>query len=185
MDILTVWYFITLLGTPEYWAAIAAGLVAVYFILRFSVHGSSWKKYKPTLKRLLIVFIPSLLIVFGLTIALKDTLNIPRPCTPCSSLATGIYPTGTDLSGACNPYCDSDSSFPSGHAATAFTVFSSLYFTFRRRLAIPLFIIPILVAYSRVALGVHTYLDILVGALLGLAMPLLVSVMLQKRHKSR
>jgi membrane-associated phospholipid phosphatase len=108
---------------------------------------------------------------------------VPRPCTPCSSLGTGMFPLGTDLSAACNPYCDTDSSFPSGHAGTIFAVFSSLCVAFRKRLVIPLFLIPILVAYSRVALGVHTFQDVLAGALLGLAMPVAVSVIMQKWHK--
>jgi membrane-associated phospholipid phosphatase len=173
MDILGIWYAITLLGTPEYWAVFALILAATYFILRYSIpENPSWKRFRPSLKRFLMVFIPSILLVFGATLLIKNLWYVPRPCTLCI-----LSP------GSCNPYCDTDSSFPSGHAGTIFVVFSSLYLSTRKRLTIPLFIIPILVSYSRVALGVHTWIDVLGGALLGLILSHLVSVMLQKQHK--
>jgi undecaprenyl-diphosphatase len=59
-------------------------------------------------------------------------------------------------------------SFPSGHAATAFaaaTVVAVLY----PRLRAPLLALAVMVALSRVYLGVHFWSDILVGSLLGVA----------------
>jgi membrane-associated phospholipid phosphatase len=173
MDITAIWHALTLLGTPEYWAFAATALVIVYLAFRrLAPESLGFKKFRPALRKFLLIFIPSILIVFGATLLIKNVAYIQRPCTPCPGEA-------------CNPFCDTDSSFPSGHAGTIFVVFSSLYVTFRKRLVLPPLIIPILVSYSRIALGVHTWIDVLAGALLGLAMPILVSIMLQKKHKSR
>lgn len=168
MDLLGIWYAITLLGTPEYWAVLALVFVAIYFILGYSVpENPSWKKFRPGFRKFLMIFIPSILLVFGATLLIKNLWYVQRPCTPCAvSLES------------CNPYCDTDSSFPSGHAGTSFVVFSSLYLSTRRRMkkdglsqsykavnpkVISLFIIPVLISCSRVALGVHTWIDVLGG----------------------
>lgn len=170
------WYAITVLGTPEYWGFAALGLIAAYFALRYLIpENPAWKKHKPAFRKFLLVFIPSITILFALTLGIKTAWYAQRPCTPCTEIA----PNG------CNPFCDTDSSFPSGHAGTSFVVFSSLYLAFRRRSLLPLFIIPVLVSYSRIALGVHTWIDVLAGALLGLILPVLVSIIIQKKHKSR
>ncbi len=172
MDFLGIWYALTLLGTPEYWAFAATALVIIYLVLRqIAPDNKTWKKCRPALRKFLMVFIPSILIVFGVTLLIKNTAYIQRPCTPCPGEA-------------CNPYCDIDSSFPSGHAGTIFVVFSSLYMAFRKRWIIPLFIIPALVSCSRIALGVHTWADVLAGAILGLLTPILASIIIQKKHKS-
>ena len=174
MDMLGVWYAITLLGTPEFWGLAAAGLLVIYVAMdRLATGNNAWKRCKPGLKKFLFVFLPSIALVFALTLGIKTLWYIPRPCTPCS-----VTPAN------CNPFCDIDSSFPSGHAATAFVVFTSVYMTFRKRWILSLFIIPVLIAYSRIALGVHTWVDVLGGAFLGLIIPILVSIIIQKKHKS-
>jgi undecaprenyl-diphosphatase len=63
--------------------------------------------------------------------------------------------------------CTKSLSFPSSHATNIFTgtlILSYIY----RRLQIPLMIIAILVAYSRIYVGVHYPLDVLIGSLLGI-----------------
>jgi undecaprenyl-diphosphatase len=62
-------------------------------------------------------------------------------------------------------------SFPSGHAATAFAA-AALVGAFYPRLRIPLYGVAVLVALSRVYLGVHFWLDIAAGAVIGLAVGL-------------
>jgi membrane-associated phospholipid phosphatase len=64
-------------------------------------------------------------------------------------------------------------------------VFTSLYMAYRKRYLLPAFMIPTLISYSRIALGVHTWIDVLGGAFLGLIIPILVSIIIQKQHKSR
>jgi undecaprenyl-diphosphatase len=66
-------------------------------------------------------------------------------------------------------------SFPSGHAATSFAC-AAMLASFRPRLAPPLFLLAAAVAYSRVYVGVHYPLDVLAGAVLGVAVAVAVRV---------
>ena len=59
-------------------------------------------------------------------------------------------------------------SFPSGHAATSFACAATLARFTSRRVAVALFVLAGLIAWSRVYVGVHYPLDVLVGALVGL-----------------
>ena len=59
-------------------------------------------------------------------------------------------------------------SFPSGHAATAFAAAAAVS-ALHPRLRVPLYGIAVLVALSRVYLGVHFLLDVIAGAILGAA----------------
>ena len=76
-------------------------------------------------------------------------------------------------------------SFPSGHSTCAAGLFGSLAVWFRRRwLTVLCVLMPLLVGFSRVAMGAHFPTDILFGWLIGLAAIAFVSA-LQKRVKSR
>jgi len=71
-------------------------------------------------------------------------------------------------------------SFPSVHASNAFAV-ASFVSSFYRRTKIPLYIVAVLLSYSRVYVGVHYPSDILGGAALGLALGLCAAA-LTKRY---
>jgi undecaprenyl-diphosphatase len=60
-------------------------------------------------------------------------------------------------------------SFPSGHAATSFACAGTLAPYVTRRIAVALYVLAGLISWSRVYVGAHYPLDILVGAALGLA----------------
>ena len=59
-----------------------------------------------------------------------------------------------------------DASFPSGHAAAAFTVSSALAWR-RSRLAIPAVLLALVIAFSRLYLYVHYPTDVFAGIALG------------------
>jgi len=61
-----------------------------------------------------------------------------------------------------------DHSFPSGHAATSFACATTIALAFPR-LAVPVYLLAAAIAYSRVYVGVHYPLDVLGGAVLGIA----------------
>ncbi len=154
------WFAMTQLGLPEAWAAVAVGMVFTYLMLRHT----SWQMPSPerrAFKAATVLLVFTLILAFVAVHAVKVTTQFPRPCTPCGN---GLEPP------ACNPYCiDDDYSFPSGHAATIFSVSTLAFLFLRRPWSILLFIPATLIAYSRLALGVHTLPDIAVGAFIGLA----------------
>lgn len=70
-------------------------------------------------------------------------------------------------------------SFPSGHAATAFAAATILAFLYGTWFSIGFFPAA-LVAYSRVYMGVHFPFDVFAGALLGVAVALLVALFFRR-----
>lgn len=154
------WYIITVLGAPELWAAICLFLAVFYLVARKTV----WKERtakRRKFKGILILFILSFAATFGLTYSMKAVFSIPRSCVMCP--AEG-----------CNLYCLPDSSFPSGHAATIFTFFMSLAVVNRGKRDWAALALALLVSYSRLALGVHTLIDVVAGALVGMLVVILV-----------
>jgi membrane-associated phospholipid phosphatase len=147
------------------WIFLCVTLVVLYFLLRQLI----WRKERPEerliFKRFLIVFLVSMVVAVLVIHGLKSGLQVPRPCVPCGRGVT-----------ECNPYCPPlwDYSFPSGHAGTIFVLFTSFFLVFRRKWFLMFFLFPALVAYSRVALGVHTYMDVAAGAALGIVIPVIV-----------
>ena len=153
MSWLNPWYWISLVGSPEFWLAVSVAIAAFY----------AWKKPKG-MKGFVVVFLISLAISYGIVIGLKDITNIPRPCDPD------------------NPDCPEDSSFPSGHAVAVFTAFTATAL-FSKKRAIPILILALLVSWSRVALGVHTWADVIVGGLIGVTITQTVWFALKKFGK--
>jgi undecaprenyl-diphosphatase len=77
-----------------------------------------------------------------------------------------------------------DHSFPSGHAATSFacaTVLASL----APRVRLPLFALAVLIALSRLYVGVHFPLDVLGGAALGVGVAKALQLLEASRRRSR
>jgi len=160
------WYFVTLIGTPQIWLMLTGVLVILYLYLRKRIH----LRKKVLIKRVLIIFITSLWLTAGVTFALKYAIPVKRPCTPC-----------TENQSNCNPYCPGDNTFPSGHSAMIFSVFTSMFMVFRKRKFLFLFVIPLFVALSRYMLVVHYPVDILAGSLIGIAIPLIVLKVCEKK----
>jgi undecaprenyl-diphosphatase len=77
-----------------------------------------------------------------------------------------------------------DLSLPSGHAATSFAG-ATLLAWYAPRLAVPLFALAVLIAWSRVYVGVHYPLDIVAGAVLGIAVATALRLLEANRPRSR
>ncbi len=160
-----VWFIITFFGMPELWVGLSFFFIGVYFLLR------GYGKKNADLKKFLVIMVPSLFLALFITQALKTAVDMPRPCIPCNGY--NVY---------CNPYCHADNSFPSGHTATIFTVFTSGLIATRKykKQMIIGFLIPVVVSLSRIMLGVHTPIDVAGGALIGLCLPVAMTYTYKK-----
>ncbi len=94
-------------------------------------------------------------IAAGIVAGVKDAVDRARPAVADPTFETLIA-------------TPSSPSFPSGHAATAFAAAVAIG-VLCPRLRWPLVGLAVFVAFSRVYLGVHYWLDVLVGSLLGVA----------------
>ncbi|MFH1978104.1 MAG: phosphatase PAP2 family protein [Candidatus Aenigmatarchaeota archaeon] len=168
------WYIITLIGDPYIWTVLI-GVFIFFFLISLDTVFKNQKlqKRKKNFKKFVIVLVASLLIAYIAVGGIKAITEIPRPCTPCL----------TETISACNPFCTEDYSFPSGHSTIAFVIFTSVILASRRKKLIPLFIIPALVAASRVILGVHTISDVVAGSALGFLITFFIWKHVKKRQK--
>lgn len=125
-----------------------------------------------SLLTLLILYAPKIwealltgsLISFLFAVSIKAFFSIPRPAKAFDYTTFTII--GEKLTGS--------TSFPSGHSITVFTVLTILMFAFmpqNKNYKIPYFFavvtLGLLFAFTRVAVGAHYPLDVLVGCLLG------------------
>ncbi|MFH1778850.1 MAG: phosphatase PAP2 family protein [Candidatus Omnitrophota bacterium] len=129
----------------------------------------SWIIWRKDKKRLAAILVISLLLTVGSVDLLKYLINRPRP----GEALSGIFVMGQVGAGF---------SFPSAQAAVAFvlaSVFSSAY----KKLTIALFILATLVGISRIYLGLHYPSDVIIGAVVGIAVTYIVSKMLDKFNR--
>lgn len=75
------------------------------------------------------------------------------------------------------------SSFPSSHTYISFAFATSIFLYGHKKLGIFLYIISILIALSRVAVGLHYPSDIIGGALLGISSGIIAYVIVQSSQK--
>ena len=104
-------------------------------------------------RKILIIVIFVVLISDLAANVLKEIIQRVRPCN--------VLPEVRLLVG-----CTESFSLPSGHATNAFAVATYLSYTYRRYIPV-FFFLAVLVAYSRIYVGVHYPLDVAGGALLG------------------
>jgi membrane-associated phospholipid phosphatase len=129
-----------------------APLMIVTPIIMF---GAGYFKNDPVLKRNAIVTGASLLTSLAITNALKYTIDRPRPFEK--------YPDIERATRAVSP------SFPSGHTSSAFALATSLSIAYPKwYIIVPSYSWAIMVAYSRMHLGVHYPSDVVVGVLIGI-----------------
>jgi len=98
----------------------------------------------------------SILIGFLITnVVLKNWIARPRPYVTVSSIYPLISKPG-------------EFSFPSGHSAAAFSAAGVFVKTLPKRFGIPLFLFAVVIALSRLYVGVHYPSDVLCGVISGL-----------------
>ena len=106
----------------------------------------------------------------GTTAAVKYAVDAPRPWTVLAEAGFGDFPRVQGYVFATTP------SFPSGHTATAFALFTSISLPARKGwIKAGLFFPALAVAYSRIYLMQHFLSDVLVGSLIGVAAAFVVS----------
>lgn len=161
-----LWSLITALGDLRAWL-----LFMLFLGIYAAINRHKLSKHN---RRALLVLLVTLIAVSFAAQALKMTVNAPRICTPCPA-------------DGCNPYCPTDDpyAFPSGHAALAFAMFTAGWVVFPRNNKERIewawvFALPVLIAASRLALGVHTPEQVAAGALLGIAVAAVVLLALRK-----
>jgi undecaprenyl-diphosphatase len=129
----------------------------LWLLLAVAVSGFSWRR--PWLAARVAVTILIAEMVSGL---LKLWVDRDRPplADPDPEPLVRLPPTG---------------SFPSGHATVAFACATALALAVPR-LALPLYVLAALVAWSRVYVGVHYPLDVFAGAVLGVMLAFAIAV---------
>lgn len=113
-----------------------------------------------------LLFLFSVGLVALITEIIKRTVAFPRPVQILSGVQSLVIDGNFD-------------SFPSMHSALAFAVATTVYYQ-SKKAGILLFIFAILVAISRIFVGVHFPIDVLVGALLGVIIPFFLRLVFKR-----
>ena len=135
-----------------------AGLIWIILGLGLTIHPKTRKHGILALVSLLVCFLFN-------NILLKNLVARPRPYTQIQELVM-LMP------------CPADHSFPSGHTCAAFAVAGSLLHTMERRwnfIRFPALVLAVLMAFSRIYVGVHYPTDVLAAVVIGLLGSWLIS----------
>lgn len=140
----TFFKYVTLLGLG--WLMLPVGLTLLFVRLRY-----------------VIIAIVTFLISFAINDSIKQLAGMPRPHQVFADLHQTLYfVPGVDIYDW--------NSFPSGHAATAFALFSAMaLFSKKPVIKLMFFIAAFLVAYSRMYLSEHFLVDVYVASIIGVA----------------
>lgn len=128
------------------------------FLIWFMFLGISFFLLRIKNKKAAFFVVFSVILAWIISEVIKDLFFTVRPF-----MINGFLPlTVTD---------PSDNSFPSGHAASAFALATSV-FTYKKRAGYVTFFLACLVGLGRVISNVHYPIDVLGGAVLGVYIPL-------------
>lgn len=109
---------------------------------------------KKSLQVTLLLIILSVSVAYIAASGMKALFAVPRPCELIDT-------------------CPESFSFPSRHTAMAFAAATALSFYVRKlRLTVLIYVIAAAIGYWRLSMGVHTMVDIVGGALVGVVIGL-------------
>ena len=120
-----------------------------------------------------LIGILAILISGGIVQILKDFFYIQRPAGILE--LNQFYQLGELLTSR---------SFPSGHSTTAFSIFCTLIFNNNNNNNMLFIGLASLIAFSRIAIGMHWPMDILAGAIIGITTTYVLSTKLKNKTPS-
>lgn len=133
-----------------------------------------WVKHDDKLLRNACVVAGATVLNFGITAALKYSVNRDRPFVTYPDI---VNKTGKSIT---------DPSFPSGHTSTAFTTATSVSLCYPKwYIIVPAYAYAGTVGYSRMRLGAHYPSDVLMGAVIGTGSAYLTHFINKKLGKSK
>ena len=107
---------------------------------------------------------------------IKNLVNSPRPKLFFEQGQYMFFMDGVSLS--------NNSSFPSGHTATAFAIATVLILFSKNKIwQLPILFLAALVGYSRIYLAQHFLMDVLIGAVIGTGSGVIVCVLITRWKK--
>ena len=124
------------------------------------VAATSWRKHRSAFRHAAYEAAWSGLLAFSVSMLIERVTERLRPFQVSAEISALVPPPSTY-------------SFPSAHASTAFAIAASLAFA-HPLLGVVALGMAVLVAFGRVAAGVHYPSDVLAGAVLGVACALVV-----------
>lgn len=135
-----------------YYLSFSTSFISIGLLLTILI--ISFKERSTQLRLIFFKMLAVFIIAATISLTLKTLVSRERPFK--------TYPDIEKLSEG------GSSSFPSGHTIEAFAIATAFTLLIKRkRFAIPLLIWAVLVAYSRMSLGVHYPSDVLTGMIIG------------------
>ena len=169
---LAVW-----MGTHRYgplndvfvWLGSIERIGAVWMVLAIFVAFARWRRGLPAVAAAALTGLTTFA-ADAITFAVKDLVDRPRPFV--------VHPQIQPL------YAVHSSSFPSGHAATAFA--GAVLVSFLGPRGTPFFMaLAVVMAFARVYVGVHYPGDVIAGAAIGAAVGLLIAMLARFGQRRR
>lgn len=132
-------------------------LLGAYLVWhRHDEEPSLWKRFMRKNGELFLVAV-SLFFTYSIVQILKISFAIPRPFLALTDINALLY-------------YGANNSFPSSHAAMFTALATSVYFS-HRRLGFWLFVLALVIGFSRIYVGVHYPFDVLAGFCIGFLVP--------------